>query len=240
MSSGSGLDRLAKAKKDLLGDRVVSVVRDLIFNGELRQGEEVQESVLAAKLGVSRGPVRSAMAALAHEGLIRWEPHKSPVVVALTAHDVEEIYSLRRPLELLAATRAARRCTKGDVDRMRAVVNEMRTARQTGDLVALSLCDVQFHSIVYEISAHSRLQSAWNDLRSQVALFLVSRNTMATTDDRLAIEEHEHIAAAIGAHAPDEVVVDLVEGHLIEAFDRLMSSITAADHVAVNPLKDAR
>ncbi len=217
---------------DSLGAQVVNVIRDRIFRGELKQGQQVQESVLADQLGVSRGPVRDAMTVLEHEGLILWVPRKSPAVVTLTARDAEEIYTLRKPLEELAIRLATQRRTTDDIVRMNAAVDAMREAFDTGDLIDLSLRDVAFHDMIYQAADHRRLLDAWLNIRSQVVLFLVSRNTLAKTDQKSAILEHQQLVDAIAARTSTSELKRLVGVHLKESFQRLVLSLPSTSELA--------
>jgi DNA-binding GntR family transcriptional regulator len=81
-----------------LGDRVYGTLRDYLRSGRIRSGEMLQEAALAAQLGVSRTPVREALARLASEGLVVTEG-RSFTVPSLSDQDIEDIYALRFVLE---------------------------------------------------------------------------------------------------------------------------------------------
>ncbi|HWI39086.1 MAG TPA: GntR family transcriptional regulator [Burkholderiales bacterium] len=84
------------------------LLRDYLRSGEVRWGESLREATLAARLGVSRTPVREALARLASEGLV--EAHgRSFTVPALTEDDLQDIYELRVLLEKEALRQAATR-----------------------------------------------------------------------------------------------------------------------------------
>ena len=91
-----------------LGDRVYELLREYLRSGGVRWGESLREASLAARLGVSRTPVREALARLASEGLV--EAHgRSFTVPALTEDDLQDIYELRLLLETEALRQAASR-----------------------------------------------------------------------------------------------------------------------------------
>src|SRR4029079_11804150 len=81
-----------------LGDRVYELLREYLRSGEVRWGEALREATLAARLGVSRTPVREALARLASEGLAEAQG-RSFTVPALTEDDLQDIYELRVLLE---------------------------------------------------------------------------------------------------------------------------------------------
>ena len=96
-----------------LGDRVYATLRGYLRAGRIPTGQPLQEAVLAAQLGVSRTPVREALARLASEGLVLAEG-RSFTVPALVVGDIEDIYALRfllepEALKLVAAARPERK-----------------------------------------------------------------------------------------------------------------------------------
>lgn len=82
----------------LLGDRVYATLRDHLRSGRVPVGQPLQEAALAAQLGISRTPVREALARLAGDGLVVPQG-RSYVLPALTVGDIEDIYALRFLLE---------------------------------------------------------------------------------------------------------------------------------------------
>src|SRR4051812_46154256 len=75
----------------------------LILDGELSQGEPLVERSLAARLGVSRTPVRETILRLEREGLVKIVEGRGAFVPSYSIDDVIEIYHVRQGLEPLAA-----------------------------------------------------------------------------------------------------------------------------------------
>src|SRR5438874_10933639 len=92
-----------------VADQVASVLRQQILTGELRPGMPLQEIPLAASLGVSRNTMREATRILSLEGLLRRRIHRGIAVSQLSLKDVQEIYQLRRMLEISAVLAAESR-----------------------------------------------------------------------------------------------------------------------------------
>jgi len=89
-----------------LGDQVYNALRAQLRSGAIGAGQALQEVQLAGQLGVSRTPVREAMARLASEGLLACD-QRSFTVPALTLQDVDDIYELRCLVEPAALRRIA-------------------------------------------------------------------------------------------------------------------------------------
>ena len=71
----------------------------MILDGRLPAGERINEVRLAAQLGVSRTPLREALARLANEGALRDEPRRGYFVKPLTGEEVRAIYPIRAILD---------------------------------------------------------------------------------------------------------------------------------------------
>lgn len=216
---------LSANNKALLSHHVAEVLRTQIFNGAFTPGQRIRESVLAEQLGVSRGPVRDAITTLHHEGLIALSQRRSPTVVELTKRDADEIFSLREPLEILAATRAAQSHKQADLVRMEQELTNQTTAYAEEDYVALSISDVRFHTCIYAASDHSQLQMAWNNIRSQVTLYLVHRNKRLDSMSQTIVSEHRTIMNAIAEGQPPDRIETLIKEHLAESYNQLIDHI---------------
>lgn len=160
---------LASAPRASLAQDVTSRLRRAILNGELEAGTGLPEAATAAKLGVSRVPVREALVQLERQGLVEFDAAGRGSVRRFSAEDVHEILSLRAALQTLAARRAAEKATPKHIARLQALVE--RTG-ETLDIRELSALDTAFHDEVVAASRHQRLARAWEDLRAQMALWL--------------------------------------------------------------------
>ncbi len=129
-----------------LADRVYHELRDNIGNHQIRPGERLQEVSLAAQLGVSRTPVREALARLESEGMIVVEG-RGFIVPELTDADIEEIYQLRFLLEPAAARIAVGEVrSPTDLASMSAAVDEAVAAEKNGDFRAFLEANSRFHN----------------------------------------------------------------------------------------------
>jgi DNA-binding GntR family transcriptional regulator len=129
-----------------LADRVYNQLRDNIGSHQIRPGERLQEVSLAAQLGVSRTPVREALARLESEGMIVVEG-RGFVVPELTDADIEEIYELRFLLEPAAARSAVAEVTgAGDLASMSSAIDDAVAAEKNDDFRAFLEANSRFHN----------------------------------------------------------------------------------------------
>src|SRR3954453_9479146 len=88
-----------------LRDHIKRQVCDAILNGLFQPGARLVEANIAEQLGVSRAPVREALVSLEREGIVASLPRRGYFVIDFTEKDIEELYSLRRLLEVEALRR---------------------------------------------------------------------------------------------------------------------------------------
>ena len=110
-----------------LRDRVRRIVQRAIVRGTLAPGGDVNEAELAARLGVSRTPLREALLGLEAEGYLRSTAGRGFSIMPLTERDVEEIYPLLWTLESLAL-RNSPPADKAALDRLAAINRELGDA----------------------------------------------------------------------------------------------------------------
>lgn len=129
-----------------LADQVYHQLRDYIGSHQVRPGERLQEVNLAAQLGVSRTPVREALARLESEGLISAEG-RGFVVPELTDGDIKEIYEIRFLLEPAALGSVVAECHSiSDLSSLSVAIADAVTAEQSNDIHAFIEANNRFHN----------------------------------------------------------------------------------------------
>ncbi len=85
--------------KTVLSSKIANILRQEIYENTIKSGEHLNEAVIAARLGTSRGPLRDAIHILENEGLVKTPPNGRSVVVGFSAKQITEYYELRYYLE---------------------------------------------------------------------------------------------------------------------------------------------
>ena len=140
-----------------IADQVASVLRQRILDGELRPGTPLQELSLAASLGVSRNTMREALRILALEGLLHRNLHRGVVVSQLSLRDLQEIYHLRRMLEIPAVL-SARKPDAEITNQLRLAVENYESSVEAKDWIRAVDFDFQFHSLLIRFHKNKRLE----------------------------------------------------------------------------------
>jgi DNA-binding GntR family transcriptional regulator len=126
--------RLDASVADSLSEGVViPTLREAIIESLLPPGERLSEVSLAQQLNVSRTPVREAFVQLEREGLVSVVPRVGAYVRAVTAREVDEIYTVRAALESLAVELAAANITLLGRARLEEVIEAMRACVEHDD-----------------------------------------------------------------------------------------------------------
>jgi DNA-binding GntR family transcriptional regulator len=214
------LNGLTLSNRRSLSEDVVDLLRAALVRGAFEPGQHLNESGLAEKLGVSRGPIREAFVELEREGLLTLERHRGARVTRLSRSDIDEIYELRRALERLAVERAVRYATDDDYTALAAIVKELRSAVKAADLHGIASLDVRFHDAVYRAAHHSRLYLSWSTLRPQIETFLHSRSTDSTDYLDKAVREHTELLDVLRTRSKRNAT-RLFESHIRASYDRL-------------------
>ena len=95
-------------------DLVTEKLREEIYTGNLKPGEELVQEKISEQLGVSRMPVREALLLLENAGLVEIQKNKRAIVRAVTPEEVREHLEIRSILESHAAAKACRRAENFD------------------------------------------------------------------------------------------------------------------------------
>jgi DNA-binding GntR family transcriptional regulator len=172
-------------------EQVADALRKAIFTGEIRRGEELTQEAIAAKLGVSRMPVREAFLMLERDGLLILNSHRKAVVRGLTEEDIVDHYDIRALLESEAAARA---CGSDEKAEIRAAYELARSAGLAGDAGAFVHANQQFHRAIWEAAGSSYLvqfiEQLWKGLPPHLP-------ELVPVQMERSLEEHARIMDAI-------------------------------------------
>ncbi|MFN8899182.1 MAG: GntR family transcriptional regulator, partial [Pseudomonadota bacterium] len=131
--AGTARTTIALLQRHSLVSVVQAELERLILAGELAPGEKLTEMALAARLGVSRGPLREAFRMLDEAGLVRTEKNRGVFVRDIPIDEAIEIFDLRAAMEELVGRRLAAAITPAQLREVRALVDAMERAVKIDD-----------------------------------------------------------------------------------------------------------
>ncbi|MGQ0848578.1 MAG: GntR family transcriptional regulator [Actinomycetota bacterium] len=151
-----------------LRESVAEAIRNGILAGSLQPGDRLVEDDLASRLGVSRMPVREALATLETEGFVDLVPRRGASVAMISAEEAVELFEVRSMLEGLAARLAARRRVQVHLDTLKEIISEGRKAVRAGDRAAMPRLHQMFHVALAEASGNGYLYELAANLPAKI------------------------------------------------------------------------
>ncbi|TQC46584.1 GntR family transcriptional regulator [Rhodococcus sp. WS4] len=174
------------------GDAIARVLRDEILSGRRAGGERLIEEAIAKSFGVSRVPVREALAQLEGEGFVTIIRYRGATVSTTLGKDNRELLEVRRGLEVLAAQLAAR-------NRGGAVAAELTLVIERAHRLQIDKADTAngrpFHDLVAIAAGNDQLREMLAGVNRRVAWGLGD-------DPDTSASDHAALAAAILSGAP--------------------------------------
>jgi GntR family transcriptional regulator of vanillate catabolism len=160
------IPHMTEASDNSRSVRALVRLREMLLNGVFEPGEWLSELRLVELLGMSRSPVRYALARLEHEGLLERRKPRGYVARTFTAAELRDAIELRGVLEGSVARLAAERgCDAVELMRMQASVDEMETIVQTGcyelePLMRYVQLNDEFHTRLIQLSGSTVMERA--------------------------------------------------------------------------------
>lgn len=136
---------------------VYEALLEMIVTLELPPGERLVESDLAGRLGVSKTPVREALAMLESDGLVEATPYRGASVRWLSMHESREQGYLVDALEMPAYPMVIERITKAELAATGKVVERLKRARKVRDQRQFSLLAAEIHERLFACTGYPRL-----------------------------------------------------------------------------------
>jgi DNA-binding GntR family transcriptional regulator len=204
-------------------DRAYAVLKDVIVSLNVYdQPDEVRldERQLAQDLGISRTPVREAMAQLEREGFVRSVPRRGIFVVRKTRQEVIELITAWAALESMAARLITQIAAADEIATLRKMFSKFENGELHARLDEYSEVNIEFHQTIIRMSRNRVLTDLAENLFTHMRM--IRRKTIGEEDraDR-SIRDHMNIIQALEAR-DTERAEDLVRNH----------ALGLADHVA--------
>ncbi len=170
-------------------DAIVSAIRDGIY----RPGSALREEEVAARLNVSRTPVREALGKLQEKGLLEAAPGRGLAVAVLSTAQIFELYAIREELEGIVARYAVHHATPAEIANLERINALFSTV---DDPVSAARLNREFHARLYDAARNRYLRQAVEDLHETIALL---SDTTFSHPGRIAVaaEEHERLLDAM-------------------------------------------
>ncbi len=152
-----------------LFEMAADYIRRAITKGDLKLGQPISEGALASSLGISKTPVREALAKLKMEGLVHVFPQRGTFVFTLSEKEVIDICELRYTLESTALTFAFDRNREPFLAAVKKTVDGMRSAKIENDEDQYLELDSGFHLLFFKFCGNQYFDDAYQLIAARVA-----------------------------------------------------------------------
>ena len=196
-------------------ERAYAYVRGQILDGEYPPGTMLGEAALAAEIGVSRTPVRVALARLQDEGWIHIYPKRGAIVQGIDERTVAELADARFVLETTAVERASEPMRQRLAEKLDGLITQHRAAFAEGDVARFIELTLEFHRGFVEAGDNRVMLEMYALLsdRHRFSLLMNSRHLLDRSDELIA--EHEALVAHLRA-GDSAAFATTLQGHIAE------------------------
>lgn len=213
-----------------LYEQVANRLRERIYDGVLRPGEAIDESVLCSLFGISRTPLREALKVLDREGLVELVPRRGCVVRSLSLEELGELFPVIAVLEGLCAREAAKRCTEADLAELAASQSRLEELAIGEDLNGYYEENYRVHELIQRLAGNRWLKRVTADLRRILRL---ARHEQLKRPGRLQESLAEHRGLMGAFRARDASAADqLMQQHLCNQWKALEAHLDEQTDVA--------
>lgn len=209
---------------------VAEELKKLIYSGELKPGERLNEAALALRMGTSRGPVREAIRMLTGLGLVTAVLNRGVFVRQMSVREMLELYDLRALVFGFAAERATDHVAESHKAQFEHLLEAMDMACETENANLYYELNLKFHALVLLLANNQRAQAAYDDIIKEMHLFR-REYFNAPGNMRQSNAEHRILYEAIvkGSKAKAK---STAERHVLKGRERLLSNIDGASPLA--------
>ena len=188
---------LPRVERTLLRDTAYEAIRDAIVRGDFPPGAVVSNAAVAEQLGLSRAPVRDALARLAGEGLVETKPQSYTRVTQLVPKEVRDAAAVVRAMHELATRTAVPLLTAGHVEAMREANGRFEAATQAGDVDKAMGSDDELHGVLVGVSGNRAVAATIE--RYTPLIRRLERRQFSSARARRSVQWHDELIAACAA-----------------------------------------
>jgi DNA-binding GntR family transcriptional regulator len=195
---------LPRVGRTLLRDTAYEAIRDAIVRGDFPPGTVVSNAAVAEQLGLSRAPVRDALARLADEGLVETKPQSYTRVTRLVPKEVRDAAAVVGAMHELATRTAVLLLTAGHIEAMRAANGRFEAATRAGDVDAAMGSDDEVHDVLVGVCGNRAVAATIE--RYTPLIRRLERRQFSSARARRSVQRHDELIAACAAGDVDQAI----------------------------------
>jgi DNA-binding GntR family transcriptional regulator len=202
-------------------------LRHAILSGDLSADERLVETQLAAKLQVSRTPIREALRLLQHENLVTADSNGGLFVVSLSQEDAEQLYDCRIALEQQSTIEACRNATDDQLQKLDLILVQSKNLIEgkPTQLTTFQMLDLdyRFHRAIAQSSGNLWLASLLDQVFDKMQLLRIQTIKHNPKVLEICVEHRKIYDAIVAGNA--ELAVRAIQEHLLASKHRVIQEI---------------
>ncbi len=198
-------------------------LRERILNGDLKEGDQLVQEVIAQEYDVSRMPVREALRQLEASGLVQLQAHKGAVVTSIPIEQIAELFDLRSLLECELLARAIPNMTKATFATARTLLDSLEAAYHQGDVSAWGQLNWEFHQSLYQPSKRAQTLALVQSVNIQTDRYI--RLQLSLTGAVQDAEEEHRELLKLCEERNTAAAVDYLRKHIQAAGSHLVTAM---------------
>ncbi|HSM39395.1 MAG TPA: GntR family transcriptional regulator [Afifellaceae bacterium] len=205
-----------------LKDHIYEVLRTAILDMNIYQEDadlRLDERKMAEQLGISRTPIREALARLEQDGFVEIQPRRGVFVRRKSLEEVLEMIVVWAALESMAARLVTENASDAEIKSLRKLAAKYSQHAARADIAEYSEANIKFHQRILELSKCSMLKSVADGLFQH--MYAVRKRAMGESDRaKRSVVDHMHIIEALESRDAD-LAGTLVREHTMRLHDHV-------------------
>jgi DNA-binding GntR family transcriptional regulator len=198
------VETLPRVRRTLLRDTAYEAIRDAIVRADIPPGTVVSNAAVAEQLGLSRAPVRDALARLADEGLVETKPQSYTRVTRLVLKEVQDAAAVVRAMHELATRAAVPLLTAGQLAAMGEASRRFAAATRAGDVDAAMDSDDELHGVLVDVCGNRAVAATIE--RYTPLIRRLERRQFSPARARRSVQRHDELIAACAAGDVEQAI----------------------------------
>lgn len=210
-------------------DHVIKYIYDGMRENRYRAGEKILESHLARELGISRAPIREALADMVSSGLLVYRPQVGNFVATLTAKEIIDSYVARGVLEGFSAAQGIESFTVDDLARLEQMAHKMEVYARKGKRKELIDIGQRFHEELFSHCTNTQVVLFTRQLSLKLHLLFYKHWARVYSPEEIR-DRHLDIISTL--REKDAVKVEMmIREHYIETGKKIVEQETGLSHL---------
>jgi len=215
-----------------LGEQIYKIIKDKIIWHKIKMKERIIDKKLAEELGVSRSMVRQVLTTLVKEELLIMVPRNGFYVREITKKEIEEIYEIRKVLEVYAIKCAISRISDRDISKIEKLFKRTKEPLKKNDIASLIEIDIELHRLIIDNCNNNHIKKIIDKFRNQIDFYRSADLNRVNRAKELYFE-HLEIFKSIKKRNT-ELAIELMANHIESSKKNVLDNYNKYTYGVIN------